>query len=152
VFNTALRSHAATGFTSVRKRFFSAHLSNIQTGISHNSYSKVYWNSMNANDDDMFIAGAGNLTPPAGAISLSVGLRLMNQTAYGNCTLAIRKNGVHVGEHIFMVLGSGEAYPTMSLHDVCDGSDTYDVVALSSNPGGQVGLENEYTYFRGFHH
>lgn len=152
-FETAMEVEAATGLTTTRKRFFSAHLSGNQAGIPDKTHTTVAFDVAPQNDGAMLDTATAQLIPPAGAISAIAGAYATGLTAGAICSLGVWKNGAILSQKIYYAAASGDIGMDVALHDICSGSDYYEIVAYVSTAGtATLNGSSVNTYFRGFHH
>lgn len=152
-FDTALQVEAATGQTTIKKRFFSAHLSTSQTGVAHQAHTTVLFDTAPQNDGGMLDTLTGQLIPPAGAVSAIAGTYALGLSAGTICSLGVWKNGAILSQKIYYASAGGDIGMDVGLQDVCNGTDIYEIVVyLSTAATGTLNGSPVNTYFRGFHH
>jgi hypothetical protein len=152
-FQTAMEVEAATGQTTTRKRFFSGHLLGNQTGIPDKTHTTIAFNTAPQNDGAMLDTATGQLTPLAGAISAVAGAYATGLSAGTICTLGVWKNGAILAQKIYYASAGGDIGMDVALHDLCSGSDYYEIVVYITTAGsGTLNGSPVNTYFRGFHH
>lgn len=152
-FETALSADAASGMTTLKKRFFSAGLSNHQTGIADSTHTRILFDTAARNDGAMLDTNTGILTPPTGAVSAIAGTYATGLTASTICTLGIWKNGAMLLQKVYYAAAGGDIGMDVALHDVCSGTDTYEImVKISTGTTGTLNKNLANTYLRGFHH
>lgn len=152
-FATAMTVDEATGMTTLKKRFFSAGISAVQTGVPDATQTIILFNTATQNDDTMLDTATGRLTPPAGAISAVGGTYATGLVADSLCALSVWKNGAMVVQKIFYAATGGDIGMDVALHDLCSGSDYYEIKIWINTAGtGTLNSFHANTYFHGFHH
>lgn len=153
LFHNALIADESTGATTTKKRYFAAGLLTDQTGVIDQTQVRVFFDTAPQNDDGMLNVGTGRLTPPAGSVSATGGVRATGLAANGDCSVSIWKNGALFLQRAYFANSSGVVSMEIALHDQCSGSDTYELRVFMNTPStGTFDSNSANTYFRGFHH
>lgn len=152
-FETALTVDDSTGYSTLKKRFFSVGRSAMQTGVPDNTHTIVSFDQLNDDDANMFDITTARLTPPAGAVSAIAGTYATGLTAGTICTLGVWKNGSLLSQKIYYAAASGDIGMDVALQDICSGTDYYEVIIhIRTAATGTLNNHPANTYFRGFHH
>ena len=152
-FENALVVDESTGMTTTKKRYFGAGLLTDQTGVADQTQTPVVFDTSPQNDDGMLNVGTGVLTPPAGGVSAIAGVRATGLSADSTCSISLWKNGGLFAQKEHFANATGVVSMDIALHDVCSGSDTYQVrVYINTGTTGTLDSNPANTYFRGFHH
>lgn len=152
-WTTALKINAADGAVTMKKRAFTAGRIAAQTGIPDKVHTALLFNTAPLNPGGMIDLATGRLTPPEGAISAIAGTYVTGLAPGGICSLGIWKNGALLAQKIYYAQASGDIGMDVALHDLCTGTDYYQIilyVSTSTTATANNNLAN--TYWRGFHH
>lgn len=152
-FETAMTVDGGSGMATLKKRFFSASIAAPQTGIPDSTQTPILFDTVAQNDGGMLDTTTGRLTPPAGGVSAIAGTYATGLTVGGLCAISIWKNGTMVVQKIYYAASGGDVGMDVALHDICSGSDYYEVrVYLDTVGTGTLNSFHANTYFHGFHH
>ena len=152
-WTTAMRVDAANGAVTTQKMAFTAGRNLNQTGIANKLHTPLLFDVAPRNPAGMIDLQTGRLTPPEGAVSAIAGTYVTGLTPGGICSLGIWKNGVLFVQKVYYAQVSGDIGMDVALHDLCSGSDYYQVMLYVSTGATATANNNQAnTYWRGFHH
>ena len=152
-FETALSVDEVSGATTAKKRFFMAGIAANQTGVVDQTQTTILFDTAMQNDGGMMNLSNGRLTPPAGGVSAIAGTYATGMTPDAICSIGVWKNGVLKTQKVYFASSSGSIGMDVTLHDVCSGSDYYEIRVYVTTAGtATLNNNTANTYFSGFHH